>query len=50
MKEEEKLAIKRVEVSAPKSERKVAVNKTKLDLQTKRGAKVRKPGESSKLN
>ena len=40
LKEEEKLAIKRVEVSATKSERKVAVNKTKLELHTKRGAKV----------
>ena len=40
LKEEEKLAIKRVELSAPKPERKTAVNKTKLDLQSKRGAKV----------
>lgn len=41
LKEEEKLALKRVELSgAPKSERKVALNKTKLDLHSKREAKV----------
>lgn len=42
LKEEEKLAVKRVELSAPKREqRRMAVNKTKLDLQSKRTDKVR---------
>lgn len=42
LKEEEKLALKRAEVSANKANRKVIVNKTKLDLHTKRQEKVRK--------
>lgn len=41
LKEEEKLALKRAEVTANKANRKVAVNKAKLDLQTKRIEKVR---------
>lgn len=40
LKEEEKLAVKRVEVSSAKSERKVAVNRSKLELQYKRVEKV----------
>ena len=40
LKEEEKLAIKGIESSTAKSERKMAVNKAKLDLQSKRGEKV----------
>ena len=41
LKEEEKLALKRAEVTANKADRKVAVNKAKLELQTKRIEKVR---------
>ena len=40
MKEEEKLAVKKVEVSVSKPERKVAVNQAKLELQAKRMDKV----------
>ena len=40
LKEEEKQAIKRIEAATPKSERKVVVNKTKLDLQSQRAQKV----------
>ncbi len=41
LKEEEKYALKRAELSASKATRKVAVNKAKLDLHTKRQEKVR---------
>lgn len=40
MKEEEKLAVKKVEVSVSKSGRKIAVNQAKLELQAKRTDKV----------
>ena len=41
LKEEEKLALKRAELSATKATRKTVMNKAKLDLQTKRQEKVR---------
>lgn len=40
MKEEEKLAVKKVEVSVSKPGRKIAVNQAKLELQAKRMDKV----------
>ena len=43
-KEEEKLALKTVEVSVPKSEKKRALNEAKADLLTKRQLKVHMNG------
>ncbi len=41
LKEEEKLAVRKVEVSVSKADKKVVMNQTKLELQSKRTQKVR---------